>query len=82
MSFLINKCFFIIGSLAFKQYIGIPGGIDPALFWANLFKFKFIKQLISNGSSKTFKYHRVSTFIDGLCAIKWQCKNMAVTYLS
>ena len=30
MSFLINKCFFTIGNMIFKQDIGIPMGIDPA----------------------------------------------------
>ena len=55
MSFLINKCFFTIDYMAFKKDVGISVGIDPALIWANLFlyflKSKFIKQLISNGSS-------------------------------
>ena len=35
-------------------------GIDPALFWANLFLYflesKFKKQLISNGCSKAYIY--------------------------
>ena len=30
MSFLINKCFFTIDSVTFKQGVGIPMGIDPA----------------------------------------------------
>ena len=37
MSFLINKCFFAIGNMVFKQDIGIPMSIDLAPFWANLF---------------------------------------------
>ena len=52
-SFLINKCFFVIGGIVFKK------GTDPAPFRANLclFESKYIKQLISNRSSKAYKYH-------------------------
>ena len=42
-------------------------------FWDDLFLFlfesKYIKQLISNGSSKAYLYHGVSRFIDNLCVI-------------
>ena len=73
MSFLINKCLFGIGDMIFKQDIGIPMGIDPAPFWDNLFRYFFesnyIKQFISNGSSKAYKYHEFSRSIDNLCAI-------------
>ena len=34
--FLISECHFVIGNLVFTQDIGIPMGIDPAPFWANL----------------------------------------------
>ena len=48
-------------------------GIDPAPFWSYLFLYffesKYIKQLISNGSSKAYKYHSVSRLIDDLRAI-------------
>lgn len=33
---LIKETYFQIGNLLFKQCIGIPMGIDPAPFWANL----------------------------------------------
>ena len=59
--------------MIFKQDTGIPIGTDPVPFWAKLFFFgfksKFINQLISSGSSKAYKYHRVSRFTDDLCAI-------------
>ena len=56
MPFLIGKCFFTIGNNAFEQDIGTPMGIDPAPFWTNffLYEFKYIKQLILNGPSKTY----------------------------
>ena len=72
--------------MVLKQDIGIPMGIDPAQFWANLFLYffesKYVKQLISNGSCKAHKYHGVSRFIDDLCAINYDkkfltsCKNI------
>ena len=73
MSLPINKCFFTIGNLIFKQDIGIPMGFDPAPFWASLLlyycEFKYIKQLISNESSKAYKYHGISRFISYICAV-------------
>ena len=48
MSFLINKCFFTIDNLVFKQNIGIAMSMDSAPFCANLFlcffESKYIKQ--------------------------------------
>ena len=68
-----DKCFITIGNMVFKQDISIPMGIDPAPFWSYLFLYffesKYIKQLISNGSSKAYKYHNVSRLIDDLRAI-------------
>ena len=67
MPFLINKGFFTIGNMVFKQDIGIPMGINPAPFWANLFlsffEFNYIKQIVSNGSSAACKYYGVSRLI-------------------
>ena len=74
MPFLIDKCFFTIFNMVSKQDIGIPICIDPAPSWGNhllyFFESKCIKQLISNGSSKAYKYQGISRFIDDLCAIK------------
>ena len=73
MSFLINKCFFAIGNMVFKQNVDILMGIDPAPFWASLFLYffesKYIKQLISNGSSKAYKYHGIFRFTDDIFAM-------------
>ena len=73
VSFLIKNCYFSVGNLVFKQVIGIPMGIDPAPFWANLFLYHFehkhIKYLESEGSSRVFKYHGIFRYIDDLCAI-------------
>ena len=73
VSYLILKCFFTIGGNVFKQDIGIPMGIDPAPFWANLFLYhfesKYVQLLISSGSDKAYRFHATSRFIDDLIAI-------------
>ena len=38
---LISECYFTVGNCAFIQTVGIPMGIDPAPFWANLYLYKF-----------------------------------------
>ena len=40
------------------------------LSFFTFFESKYIKQLVSNGSSKAYKYYGVSSFIDDICAIK------------
>ena len=69
-SFFTNKCFFTIRSVVFKQDIGLPMGINfyPTTFFY-IFESKYVKQLISNGSSQPYKYHEASRFIDYLCTI-------------
>ena len=73
ISYLIKQCYFTIGNLVFKQDIGIPMGIDPAPFWANLilyfYESKFVQSLISAGSDRAFRYHGTNRFIDDLIAI-------------
>ena len=38
---LIEDCFFNARNVTMKQAIGIPMGIDPAPFWANLFLYSY-----------------------------------------
>ena len=70
ISFLINKHLFTVCNLVFKQDIGKTMDFDPASFWTNLFPYffesKYIKQFISLRSSKAYKYHRISRFINDL----------------
>ena len=73
VAFLIKNCYFTVGNQVFRQAIGIPMGIDPAPFWANLFLYyfesKYVQSLISLGSTRAFNFHSVGRFIDDLCAI-------------
>ena len=71
--FLVSECHFTLGNLVFTQVIGIPMGIDPAPFWANLYLYEFEKEyitsLIATDKQKAFRFHGVFRFIDDLCAI-------------
>ena len=70
---LITKCYFNVGNIILLQTIGIPMGIDPAPFWANLFlhhyEVKYIQNLSQDQDSRCFKYHSTVRFIDDLCAL-------------
>ena len=71
--FLITECHFTIGQSTFSQIIGIPMGIDPAPFWANLFLHHFeneyMTKLLRSDVAKARCYHGTYRFIDDLCAI-------------
>ena len=75
---LILSCYFVVGNMLFIQGIGIPMGIDPAPFWANIYLYtyesKYIDNLTKNNSSKdnkirARKFHATSRFIDDLCPL-------------
>ena len=38
---LITETYFEVGNLIFRQSIGIPMGINPATFWANVYLYKY-----------------------------------------
>ena len=70
---LIQNCFFTVGNITIQQVIGIPMGIDPAPFWANLFLYtyeeEYMSSLISTDKVKARHFHSCKRFIDDLCAI-------------
>ena len=39
LNHLITNCYFTVGNIVMRQKIGIPMGIDPAPFWANLYLY-------------------------------------------
>ena len=71
ISHLIRETYFQIGNLLFRQCIGIPMGIDPAPFWANLhlytYEYKFIKSLMRTNTQKAMKFRYATRFIDDEC---------------
>ena len=70
---LIENCLFTVGNVVMRQAIGIPMGIDPAPFWANLFLYRYeeryMTDLISSNRMKARHFHSTKRFIDDLCAI-------------
>ena len=70
---LITECHFEIGNTLFTQVIGIPMGIDPAPFWANLYLYwyenKFMTKTIKENKFRAMRYHGSSRFIDDMCCI-------------
>ena len=73
LSHLIQNCYFTVGNIGMRQAIGIPMGIDPAPFWANLFLYsyeeEYISRLIPLDPGKARHFHSTYRFIDDLCAL-------------
>merc|ERR1712215_334290 len=70
---LIMEFYFTVGNDDFIQTIGIPMGIDPAQFWANLylykFEYKFMNDLIMSDNIRSRKFHGCFRFIDDLICL-------------
>ena len=74
---LIWSCYFKVGNKLFRQTIGMPMGIDPAPFWANIYLYnyesKYVTELVksNNTANKIIarKFHATHRFIDDLCAL-------------
>ena len=76
MRHLILSCYFTVGNKLFRQIIGMPMGIDPAPFWANIYLYsyesKYITKLASSNNTDKIiarKFHATSRFIDDLFAM-------------
>ena len=70
---LITRTYFIVGNLIIRQSIGIPMGIDPAPFWANLYLYyyehKFISNLMRTDKRRARRFINACRFIDDECNI-------------
>ena len=70
---LITRTYFMVGNLAIRQSIGIPMGIDPAPFWANLYLYfyehQFITGLMRTDKRRARKFINACRFIDDECNI-------------
>ena len=68
VSHLIRECYFKFSNLVLRQEIGIPMGIDPAPFWANLYLYfyeeKHVSTLMKQDPSAARKYISSFRFID------------------
>ena len=70
---LITRTYFIVGNLIIRQSIGIPMGIDPAPFWANLYLYyyenEFITRLMQTDKKRARNFINACRFIDDECNI-------------
>ena len=76
MKHLIQNCYFTVGNSTMRQAIGIPMGINPAPFWANLYLYtneeEFVSDLVKGEQESKIRarhFHSNRRFIDDLCAI-------------
>ena len=57
----------MVGNSLLRQKIGIPMGIDPAPFWANLFLYtyenEYMSELISNDKVKARHFHATNVLL-------------------
>ena len=64
---LIQNYYFMVGNSILRQKIGIPMGIDPVPFWANLFLYtyenKYMSELISNDKVKVCHFQTTKHFM-------------------
>ncbi len=68
---LIKETYFQIGNLLLKQCVGIPMGIDPAPFWANLhlysYEYTYVTNLMRTDKARAMKFRNATRFIDDEC---------------
>ena len=68
---LITRTYFVVGNLIIRQSIGIPMGIDPAPFWANLYLYfyeqEFLTGLMASDKRRARKFINACNFIDDEC---------------
>ena len=83
VKYLITNTFCIVGNLIIEQSIGIPMGIDPAPFWANLYlhhyEEKFISSLMGLDKDRARKFIHASRFIDDECNLN-DCGEFSRSY--
>ena len=73
IKFLIENSYFSIGSLCFKQIIGIPIGVDCAPSVANLTLFKYeydyISKLVKSDYRRALKFNGCFRLMDDISSI-------------
>ena len=73
LKYLMENCFFTLGSKLFRQIIGIPMGSDRAPYMANLFLYyyenKWVRTLKKADLGRARKLSCIFRFIDDLIAI-------------
>ncbi len=67
---IIFNAFFSVGDHVFRQKVGIPMGVDPAPFMANLYlycyEFKWMEKMTKENRGIAIKFNKTFRFIDDL----------------
>ena len=70
---LIDNLYFQMGDRIYRQRIGIPMGVDPAPYMANIYLYhdesKFLEKMTKENYSKAKKYNKIQRYIDDLFAL-------------
>ena len=73
VNFLIDNSYFCFGDLIFRQIIGVPIGVGPGPYFANLtlwyFEFKFINSLYKSDYRSALKLRNTFRLIDDITSI-------------
>ena len=70
IDFVVDTAYFQIGTTVYQQVIGIPMGIDPAPFMANLYlysyEYEFMERMTATNYGVAKAYNKTHRFIDDL----------------
>jgi len=70
---LTENLYFQLGDQIFRQIIGIPMGVDPAPYMANLYLYHdesaFMEKITKQNYSKAKRYNKMARYIDDLFAL-------------
>ncbi|WP_456235821.1 hypothetical protein [Soonwooa purpurea] len=70
---LICESYFKVGNKLLLQSIGIPMGMDPASFWANLYlhryEYVYMSSLIRSNARRAHAFHGCKRYIDDMCCL-------------
>ena len=73
MCFLVDNSYFCLGSLYFRQVIGVPIGVDPGPYIANFtiwfYEFNFISSLYKSDYRRALKLNNTFRLIDDISTL-------------
>ncbi len=73
VNYLMDNCYFTLGGLIFKQIIGVPMGVDPGPFIANLtlwfYENRYLEKLYKNDYFSAKLLNRTFRLIDDITTI-------------
>ena len=76
---MLDQCFLNVGSLTFRQTIGIPMGSNPVPFVTNLFLFIFESKWALH--TKKCNLQKARKFINKFSSIDYICSKKTITFI-